>query len=48
MRPQANILEHVTADFPPAFISDGNTATYGGQASGMNNELGRGFSTVDA
>ena len=32
---QASIAEHITADFPPAFISDGNTASFEDHARGF-------------
>lgn len=38
---EANILDHVTADFPPTFIADGNTGTFPDQARDLADELDR-------
>ncbi|MGV8873090.1 MAG: alpha/beta hydrolase fold domain-containing protein [Rhodococcus sp. (in: high G+C Gram-positive bacteria)] len=38
---QANVIDHVTADFPPSFISDGNTGTFPDQAAELSAKLGR-------
>ncbi|WP_415973848.1 alpha/beta hydrolase [Rhodococcus sp. 077-4] len=38
---QANVIDNVTADFPPSFISDGNTGTFPDQAAELSAELDR-------
>ncbi|MEK8072600.1 alpha/beta hydrolase [Rhodococcoides navarretei] len=38
---QANIIDNVTADFPPSFISDGNTGTFPDQAAELSAGLDR-------
>lgn len=38
---QANIIDNVTADFPPSFISDGNTGTFPDQAAELSAQLDR-------
>jgi acetyl esterase/lipase len=35
-RNEANVIDHVTADFPAAFIADGNTATFPDQARDLH------------
>lgn len=36
---QANVIEHTTQNFPPTFISDGNTGTFGDQARDLHERL---------
>lgn len=36
---QSNVIENITADFPPAFISDGNSGTFTGQAIDLHKKL---------
>ncbi|MDZ7914988.1 MAG: alpha/beta hydrolase [Rhodococcus sp. (in: high G+C Gram-positive bacteria)] len=36
---QANVIDNVTADFPPSFISDGNTGTFPDQAAELSAKL---------
>jgi acetyl esterase/lipase len=36
---EANLLDHITADFPPTFIADGNTGTFADQARDLSDEL---------
>ncbi|WP_179272251.1 alpha/beta hydrolase [Rhodococcus sp. 05-2254-6] len=38
---QANVIDNVTADFPPSFISDGNTGTFPDQAAELSAALDR-------
>ncbi|MDV8020130.1 alpha/beta hydrolase [Rhodococcus sp. IEGM 1330] len=38
---QANVIDNVTADFPPSFISDGNTGTFPDQAAELSAGLDR-------
>lgn len=38
---QANVIGNVTADFPPSFISDGNTGTFPDQAAELSAKLDR-------
>ena len=38
---QANVTDNVTADFPPSFISDGNTGTFPDQAAELSAKLDR-------
>ncbi|CCQ17474.1 Acetyl esterase [Rhodococcus sp. AW25M09] len=38
---QANVTDNVTADYPPSFISDGNTGTFPDQAAALSAELDR-------
>jgi acetyl esterase/lipase len=38
-RNEANVIDHVTRDFPPAFIADGNTATFPDQARDLHEQL---------
>ena len=36
---QANVADHITAEFPPAFISDGNTGSFEDHARGLAETL---------
>lgn len=36
---QANVLSHVTANFPPAYITDANTASFPDQAKALSEKL---------
>lgn len=36
---EASVTDHVTADFPPAFIADGNDGTFPDQASALHDRL---------
>lgn len=36
---QSNVITHVSPDFPPSFISDGNTGTFDEQAKDLNTRL---------
>lgn len=38
---QANVTDNATADFPPSFISDGNTGTFPDQAADLSAKLDR-------
>ncbi|OZE99208.1 alpha/beta hydrolase [Rhodococcus sp. 15-2388-1-1a] len=38
---QANVIDNITADFPPSFISDGNTGTFPDQAAELSAGLDR-------
>ncbi|WP_145331259.1 hypothetical protein [Paenibacillus xylanexedens] len=37
---QSNVITHISADFPPSYITDGNTGTFTDQAKDLANQLG--------